>query len=228
LDTPSAEAALTEAGLDPSAPLMVSALSSDESELYDNELHHRLCDLAVPHMLLADQCVQVLLPGVDDVIANLALAVKGLPLVAGVSHFHTGVNSWPVARKEAIWALEQGMPARDGDQVQRFSPSESHAHWLPTDIDTLEGLVNGILAPVIEYDRKHNSDLLLTLRAFFQHDRSVKSAAAELYVHKHTLAYRLNRIEDITGRNLSSTADIAQLWLALQALEIVGPHPNES
>jgi DNA-binding PucR family transcriptional regulator len=44
-------------------------------------------------------------------------------------------------------------------------------------------------------------------------------------VHKHTLSYRLGRIEDITGRDLSRMSDLVPLWLAVQAYKIVADRP---
>ena len=41
-------------------------------------------------------------------------------------------------------------------------------------------------------------------------------------IHKHTLAYRLKRVEQLTGRSLATTGDLAELWLALRALDVVG------
>jgi sugar diacid utilization regulator len=42
--------------------------------------------------------------------------------------------------------------------------------------------------------------------------------AAALQIHPNTLAYRLRRFDEISGRTLRSTADLAELWLALRAL----------
>jgi len=59
----------------------------------------------------------------------------------------------------------------------------------------------------------------------------VKRSAEVLHVHKQTLVYRMHRVEELTGRDLRSTADVVQLWLALRALEFsrgeVGPDPAE-
>jgi purine catabolism regulator len=45
----------------------------------------------------------------------------------------------------------------------------------------------------------------------------VAKAAASLYVHNHTLAYRLRRVEQITQRKLKSLPDQTEMWLAIQA-----------
>ncbi|WP_259313011.1 PucR family transcriptional regulator [Capillimicrobium parvum] len=220
LESAGVEDALAEAGFAPGAPLAVAALRAVDGDLRDDELHHRLCDLELPHMLLVDRDLFALLPAEPEVLTE---ALDGLGLRAGISGERDGVQGLSVARKEAMWALERAIADDDGGgAVRTFPRSDSSLHWLPTDIGTLESLVEEILAPVIVYDAEHGSAMLQSLRVFFEHDRRLQTAAAELHVHKHTLSYRLSRVEQITGRDLSSMADMVQLWLALQAYAIVG------
>jgi PucR family transcriptional regulator, purine catabolism regulatory protein len=54
-----------------------------------------------------------------------------------------------------------------------------------------------------------------------RNDRSPTKTAAELYIHRQTLVYRMRRIEELTERSLSRTEDVVELWLAIKALEIV-------
>ncbi len=67
---------------------------------------------------------------------------------------------------------------------------------------------------LIEYDRAHNTDYVDTLRCFLR-NRSVLDSAAELHIHRNTMNYRLQKIEDITGCELYSGDDIYKLWLTL-------------
>jgi purine catabolism regulator len=228
LDLVAATDSLADLGLEPSEKLVVAALRSDSGDLHDDEVHHRLCDLEVPHLMLADRDLFAIMPASADVLDEV---VSGLPLRAGVSRERVGVQAWSVARKEAVWALERMNDHANGNgngnangagPVRRFSSADSSVHWLPADIDTLQSLVDEILAPIIEYDSDRNSSMLQSLRVFFDHNRRLQTAAAELHVHKHTLSYRLNRIEQITGRDLSNMGDLVPLWLALQAYEVVG------
>jgi purine catabolism regulator len=69
----------------------------------------------------------------------------------------------------------------------------------------------------MEYDAQHRAELLESLRVFLQENRSWQRAATRLHIHKQTLVYRMRRVEELTSRTLSDTADVADLWLALQA-----------
>ncbi|PXB93803.1 PucR family transcriptional regulator, partial [Pseudomonas aeruginosa] len=64
------------------------------------------------------------------------------------------------------------------------------------------------------------SALLHTLQVFLEENRSWLNAAQRLHIHKQSLVYRIRRIEEISGRSLDSTADVATLWFALQATRL--------
>ncbi|MGH2944752.1 MAG: PucR family transcriptional regulator [Solirubrobacteraceae bacterium] len=225
LDAAGVESALTEAGFDPEQPIIVVALRAEGGDLHDDEVHHRLCDLETPHLLLVDGDLYALLAAEPDVLGEV---LDGLPLCAGVSRSRSGTRAWSIARKEAIWALERAAAHPSGNaRILRFPSSDSSLHWLPTDIGALEDLVTEILEPLLSYDAEHNSAMLQSLKVYFDCDRRLQNAAAQLHVHKHTLSYRLNRIEQITGRDLSHMADLTQLWLALQAYEVVAERASE-
>ena len=72
------------------------------------------------------------------------------------------------------------------------------------------------LRPVIEHDKRYNSQLLATLTAFLECDGSWVRTAELTHLHLNTVRYRIGRIEELTGRDLSSTADRVDLYLALK------------
>lgn len=74
-----------------------------------------------------------------------------------------------------------------------------------------------LLGPVADYDQRHHAELLPTLRAFLDCDGSWNACASRLYVHVNTVRYRIGRIEELTGRNLSSLPDRVDFFLALRS-----------
>ncbi|HEY7756175.1 MAG TPA: PucR family transcriptional regulator ligand-binding domain-containing protein [Actinomycetota bacterium] len=89
------------------------------------------------------------------------------------------------------------------------------------DPDALQAFADSLLAPLDAYDRDHGGELQASLRAFLQHNARWETAAAELYVHRHTLRYRMRKVEELTGRDLSSSFDRMEFWLALRARELL-------
>ena len=73
-----------------------------------------------------------------------------------------------------------------------------------------------LLGPLRDYDTRHNAELLPTLTSFLDCDGSWSACASRMYVHVNTVRYRINRIEALTGRDLSALADRVDFFLALR------------
>ena len=68
----------------------------------------------------------------------------------------------------------------------------------------------------------YGDELMRSLEAFIDHNGQWERAARQLYCHRHTLRYRIQRIEELTGRDLSRARDRIEFWLALRGRELVG------
>jgi purine catabolism regulator len=79
-----------------------------------------------------------------------------------------------------------------------------------------------VLGALLAYDAAHDSRLVQSLQVFLEENRSWQRAALRLIIHKQTLVYRMERVEQITGRKLDRIADVTELWLALQAATAAG------
>ncbi|WP_017580083.1 PucR family transcriptional regulator [Nocardiopsis valliformis] len=73
-----------------------------------------------------------------------------------------------------------------------------------------------LLGPLVDYDRDHRSELVDTLEQFLAHSGSWQRCAASMHVHVNTLRYRIGRVEELTGRDLSSLEHRVDLFLALK------------
>jgi Purine catabolism regulatory protein-like family/PucR C-terminal helix-turn-helix domain/GGDEF-like domain len=73
-----------------------------------------------------------------------------------------------------------------------------------------------LLGPLQSYDERHRAELLPTLREFLACSGSWNACAAKMYVHVNTVRYRIRRIEELTGRDLSSLDDQVDFFLALR------------
>lgn len=153
-----------------------------------------------------------LLAAADFEAARCVLAFHGVR--AGVSPHFSGISEVREAALRAQWAYES---VRNGaeeivnydEAVFSISPrSESEATEV---IERVLGPLregNGATAPLVE-----------TLCVYLDEDRNWASTALSLGIHRQTLAYRLGRIEKLTGRSLKSTRDLAEFWVARIALK---------
>jgi purine catabolism regulator len=78
-----------------------------------------------------------------------------------------------------------------------------------------------VLEPLRAYDEKHQTELVRTLRLFFDVGQNIKVAAAQLNVHRHTVFYRLRQIGEIGKLDLDSPHDQLTLRAAI-ALDALG------
>ncbi len=83
------------------------------------------------------------------------------------------------------------------------------------DLRRLQTFARTVLAPLREYDERHQTELERTLRLFFETGQNVKTAAARLSVHRHTVFYRLRQIGEICACALESPHDQLTLRLAV-------------
>jgi purine catabolism regulator len=87
--------------------------------------------------------------------------------------------------------------------------------------DALRAFADSVLAPLDRYDQEHGGELIPSLRAFLDHNARWESAAAELFVHRHTLRYRMRKVEELSGRDLSAPHDRMEFWLAIRARDLL-------
>jgi purine catabolism regulator len=83
--------------------------------------------------------------------------------------------------------------------------------------DAVRAFADGMLRPLYEHDATGRGDLVASLRAWLSRHGQWDAAAADLGVHRHTLRYRMRRVEEILGRSLDDADARMELWLALKA-----------
>ncbi|MFD5099720.1 PucR family transcriptional regulator [Streptomyces albidochromogenes] len=88
--------------------------------------------------------------------------------------------------------------------------------------DAVRSFADGTLRALHEHDAKGRGDLIASLRAWLSRHGQWDAAAADLGVHRHTLRYRMRRVEEILGRSLDDADVRMELWLALKATSGAG------
>ena len=88
------------------------------------------------------------------------------------------------------------------------------------DDDALLSYCRGVLGPVEAGEGEYGDELLRSLDVFIEHNGHWEKAANALYCHRHTLRYRIRRVEQLTGRDFSTARDRIEFWLALRGREL--------
>jgi len=123
---------------------------------------------------------------------------------------------------EARCALE-AVRLQNGDAPEVASYRDLGAFQLLLslqDDDALISYCRGVLGPVEQGEGEYGDELLRSLDVFIEHNGHWEKAAGALFCHRHTLRYRIRRIEQLTGRDFSSARDRIEFWLALRGREL--------
>ncbi|MFI0355562.1 PucR family transcriptional regulator [Actinomadura sp. 9N407] len=170
--------------------------------------------------ILGDEAI-ALVPAVDDLAPSLRRALSALsPALTGLA---VGVSNL-VSSGELRGAVDEARYARRL-AVARTGPicvvghDELATHVLllasvPDDVRQM--FKERLLDPLVTYDDVHKADLVRTLETFLLHSGSWTRCAEQLHLHVNSVRYRIRRIEELTGRNLSRLEDRVDFFLALR------------
>ncbi len=146
----------------------------------------------------------------------------GVPVMAGAGR---AVPAAEARRSlhEARCALEaRALGAVNGGALATYRDLGSFQLLLSLqDDDALRLFCDSILAPIEDSEGAYGGELMRSLEAFIECNGQWEAAARRLYCHRHTLRYRIRKIEELTGRDLGSARDRIEFWLALRGREIV-------
>jgi purine catabolism regulator len=151
--------------------------------------------------------------------AELAARFGAVPAAASRA---VPTHSLRLSFHEARCALE-AVRLRNGDAPDVASHKDLGAFRLLLslqDDDALISYCRSVLGPVEQGEGDYGDELLRSLDAFIEYNGHWEKAANALYCHRHTLRYRIRRIEQLTGRDFSNARDRIEFWLALRGREL--------
>jgi hypothetical protein len=180
-------------------------LASDDPALGDGAPD----DLALPaHRFAAE--IRRAQPAVEAERSRIRVTV-GISAPAGsVTALPGALHEAGSARRLAVLRGTTAVSVLTSDEVA------SHELLLATvPASVLRSFRERLLGPLQAYDDRHRAELLPTLREFLACSGSWNACAAKMFVHVNTVRYRIRRIEELTGRDLSRLDDQVDFFLAL-------------
>jgi PucR C-terminal helix-turn-helix domain/GGDEF-like domain len=166
--------------------------------------------------------VYAILPGDPERAGDVAARVGKHAAVAVSSHYRNP-GDLRRALEEAELVLEvqsrggaSGADMGDGTYRLLFRVMASHP-------EEIRAFFEDTVAPIVRYDREYSSELVRTLETYLGQNCNMNATAAAIYAHRHTIAYRLERIRDLTGFDPMKTEDRERLGLGLKAFRIIEP-----
>ncbi len=177
--------------------------------------------------------VVVLVPGAEEDIATrtaeamlreLREALPGHTFAVGRSRVNADPLLLDRAGNEALLAanVAEGDPDRP---ILAFEETGAYRLLLPAmseDPAELQRFYAETVEPLVVYDEQYATDLVQTVEGFLEADGNVAGTAAKLFTHRHTIRYRLERVRELSGLDVSSTDGREKLSLGLKAMRVLG------
>ncbi|GAB4254635.1 MAG: PucR family transcriptional regulator [Thermoleophilia bacterium] len=157
-------------------------------------------------------------------IQALGREVADLSVSAGISRYTDDLSGLRKAFEEAMAALKVGRKLNGRGSVMGFDSVGSYKLLLSIwehDPDELRTLYLETIDPVERYDKQNDSQLLQTLSTYLANDENLSQTAKDLYAHRHTIRYRLQKIAEITGLSVFKSEDKERLSLGLKARSLL-------
>ncbi|WP_433230568.1 PucR family transcriptional regulator [Actinomadura formosensis] len=208
--------------------VVVAAAGRDPGEL--RAVLAEILTTARPVVGVLDDEAIALVPSGEDIAAGLQDALDFL--APGLSGDRITVGVSDVAAPPGVRAaIEEARYARRLAATRPFPVCVVRHDELATHMLLLAGVPDGVrrmfkarlLDPLRAYDETHGADLVRTLETFLRHSGSWTRCAGQLHLHVNSVRYRIQRIEELTGRDLSRLEDRVDFFLALRLSSCGGP-----
>jgi hypothetical protein len=158
--------------------------------------------------------------GPDGDVARLAAALRAAGLTVAIS----APRREPGLLHEAIREAELLTELGSADGAAPGGPDETYRLLIGVllrDRAELAQLRDTTVAPLADYDGRHDTELLATLWAFLAHDGSTTETADAMRLHRHTVGYRLSRVQEVSGLSPYESDGRERLSLGLKAHRIL-------
>ena len=186
--------------------------------------------LVLPSVPATSQAPAPDVPGVvRDLAEHLESSIAALEVSAGVSEPAASIQDMPAAFSHALQALQR---AGSGDGSSRvilyrdLGVEQEVLDALPAPL--LEKLRSRVVGRLSESDPDQAERLLEVLSTFLEHNGSVATTAAALFMHRNTLRRRIARVEGLLGVDLTVLRDLTEVRLGLRADEVIRSRGDRS
>jgi DNA-binding PucR family transcriptional regulator len=177
--------------------------------------------------------VLVLVPGGDEataaraaeaVLNEMEASLAGYTFAIGRSRVAEDPSELSRAASEALLAANVAQGSSGGaslafDQTGAYRLLLSAMSENPSE---LQRFYAETVEPLVAYDEQYETDLVRTLETFLEADGNVAGTAQRLFTHRHTIYYRLERVRELSGLDVSSSDGREKLSLGLKSMRVLG------
>jgi DNA-binding PucR family transcriptional regulator len=177
--------------------------------------------------------VLLLVPGGDEtaaaraaegVLREMQAGLAGYTFALGRSRITEDPADLPRAASEALLAANVAQGSNDGAALA-FEQTGAYRLLLSAmseNPNELQRFYDETVEPLVAYDEQYETELVRTLEAFLEADGNVAGTAQRLFTHRHTIYYRLERVRELSGHDVSSSDGREKLSLGLKSMRVLG------
>ena len=177
--------------------------------------------------------VLLLVPGADEAAAarageavmhEMQAGLGGFTFALGRSRVAEDPSDLPRAASEALLAANVAQGAGD-DAALAFEQTGAYRLLLSAMSENpaeLQRFYAETVEPLVAYDEQYETELVRTLETFLEADGNVAGTAQRLFTHRHTIYYRLERVRELSGLDVSSSDGREKLSLGLKSMRVLG------
>ena len=161
---------------------------------------------------------------------NVKGLLPDLTVSIGIGRYTQNPAALPDAYSEAEVALEIGHRIDGPSSVSTFEGAGTYKilfRVLQEDPDELESFYAETLGPVVAYDSRYGTELVHSLVTYLKNDASTVRTASDLFAHRHTIRYRLDRVGELTGLDVDKSEDRERLTLGIKVMQLLGRVPEK-
>lgn len=151
---------------------------------------------------------------------ELPRSLPGLGVTISRSRPATGPEQIERAVREAQLALNVG--EAEGRSPIAFEDTGAYRLLLGTSHEELMSFFSETVEPLVAYDEQYETDLVATVETYLDNDANVPATAKQMFTHRHTIRYRLERVRDLSGHDATATEGRERLGLGIKAMRVLG------
>ncbi len=160
---------------------------------------------------------------VDAILREMQSGLAGYTFAIGRSRIAEDPIDLPRAASEALLAAN----VAEGGEAEALAFEQTGAYRLLLSTMSenpreLQRFYSETVEPLVAYDQQYETELVRTLETFLDADGNVAGTAQRLFTHRHTIYYRLERVRELSGLDVSSSDGREKLSLGLKSMRVLG------
>lgn len=152
---------------------------------------------------------------------NLSRNEENPSCIIGISRCHSDITTISTSLQDSVNTIK----LMEKDYLQKnistyFSKMPMHI-LSSLDKEVLEKIYSDSIKQLADFDKETNSELVITLRTYFDNKFNATETAKKLFLHRNTLNYRLEKIKSLLCIDLNEAEDDFSLYLAICAMDLL-------